>query len=866
MLYNNQSTLTILILCRDKNKGIEKILSSLLSDIHKNQIEHSKLEILISTKNLTYRDKKIANKYSVLYDFIKLYHDKNSNQLVVQDLISAMKQASGNFLWAIQDDLSLYQNSLNHILETLECTESDFMLMNCDFVDIKDNQFPYMQANIDFVEYSKGKDLFSDFGLFYTPSKLSNIIFKKSQLQVDLYKEIYSIHPSFSQVFLFFISFCNTKSSFLSRAIGKSKIHFTNNKLFSFDTLYNSNYRIDEKNNFLNLHELIEYSTTKTNIPYLDIYNYHEILFYNNTHEIQHSTTFGLLITLYLGGILNLSSNRIIKRSKLLEKIDSIMNVLSNPNLKKEYNLSPIYLDLALIRSKIFETSSELLYSSKIYMIFLNKCFEKMLVLNNSISKKINNTDLNNLHKAYLYFEKPLICMQLNNTRSSSFSFPKKHRENLLLTVLIPTYNRVGNIKKLLKRLYTKNCFDKLENIEVLIAINNSDDGTLAVCQNYKRKYLNLNYIYFEDFVYSAEENISRSIPYCTGEYVHILGDDDLIIRDVYYSMMSTIYNSNIPVLSYNNTEHNDPDMSKYYDDLEPGKYQIESSCISEDYSKLLIKYGITTTMAFISRYIIKRSLLKPMDDFIAVSRIYSHVFAFLSYFNNQKVLLFDIPLIARYDSQVIDRFKEISSHSQGNFYYPWTTGILKHFKHSVKLGVINEEYLFKIVESTSSGRKFYLWREIMIQVANQNILYMKNFEENEKPSNETVELIADFLSFFKRNNTYTHYYHACLFIYMITSYSCYHQEKIYDEEIIIKKLELIVSLLVGNLHHYPKPYKLEKKSYSKFALLTKNMIEMYKKSSTTLNPLKICYNIIIWLSVRIHSVIRKFTNKFILM
>ncbi len=866
MDYKKPPILTILVLGINKSHNLDEMLNGLLADINKYNIDKNNLEIIISKNNLTYRAKKIARKYSNEYDFIKLYQDKDRNTFVIQDLISTLKIASGNYIWPILDDLNVYSNSLNNILKTLKYTDSEFVLMNCDIVDMKQHKYPCIQANIDLVEYTAGKELFTDFGLFYSATRLSCMLFKKAHLQVDLFKEIFSISPIYSQIFLFFISFYDKKASFLSQIIGKYKIYLPKRGFDFFQSTFIGKHKIGKKDIFLNLDKIIKYSLTKTNISFLDMFKFHETFFSKDTGQIQYSTTGGMIVSLYFEYILHISSNRIITKSVLLKNIDSIVNILSILRGQKGHDISSLYIDLILLRANLLKISSRFVYSSNMYSIYLEKCFEKTHRLNNKPSNTINNNELYNLQKAYIYYEDPIFCRQLNNSSSKSINFPRKQEEELLLTILIPTYNRVFNVEKLLKSLYTKNNLGDVKNIEILIAINNSNDGTIKICKKFERIYRNLNYIYFEEFVYSAEENISRAIPYCNGEYVHILGDDDLIIKTVYFSMLSTLYNSNVPVLIYNNTEHDDPDISKYYDDLEIGKHKMEGLYVYDDYTDIVKKYGITTTMAFISRYVIRRDLLKPMDEFISISRIYSHVFAFLSYFKDQKVVLLDMPLIARYDSQVVNRFKGLANDTGENFYYPWTTGILKHIKHSISLGVLSNDYLFNVVETISKERMFYLWKEIMIQLAKQNILYLKNFDEIEKPSPETVKLIANLLSNFKSSNTNTAYYHACLFIYIITSHSCFYKVKIYDKSSIIEKLEIIISILAGNLHDYPRLYEVEKTTSSRILSFIKQIIKKYRNRYYIPKILINLFRIIIKALLIVYTVIEKQKKKFVIM
>lgn len=62
----------------------------------------------------------------------------------------------------------------------------------------------------------------------------------------------------------------------------------------------------------------------------------------------------------------------------------------------------------------------------------------------------------------------------------------------------------------------------------------------------------------------------------------------------------------------------------------------------------MLQEYGLTTSMALISRYVFRRQQHLSFADYIRVSRIYSHVFGLPRMWRGQQVLAVKHPLVAR--------------------------------------------------------------------------------------------------------------------------------------------------------------------------------------------------------------------------
>ncbi|MDX2083720.1 MAG: glycosyltransferase family 2 protein [Rickettsiales bacterium] len=326
----------------------------------------------------------------------------------------------------------------------------------------------------------------------------------------------------------------------------------------------------------------------------------------------------------------------------------------------------------------------------------------------------------------------------------------KENSDNKILTILIPTYNRANNLKTLLQSFYNK----LNDKVELLAAINSSSDDSLEIAESYKLKIPNLKIIFFSDFVHSAEENINRSIKHCSGEYIFILGDDDEVMFDVFDNLVFILENQKdkkITALIFNNISSQNiltkfSDLVSDLNYIQLGNISASKKIVSTNqYPNLIRQCGLITTIAFISRYVIRRDLFKEFSDYITISRIYSHVFAFIEFFGQQEVIVVDLPLVKRGDSDVKNRFDNFADTLSQSRYFNWVVGILKHFDNLVKKNIITSSFFYEIKEFREDGSMFYLWSNTLKSMLLQLYNYVADFDEREKLDSAATDLFLKF-------------------------------------------------------------------------------------------------------------------------
>lgn len=98
----------------------------------------------------------------------------------------------------------------------------------------------------------------------------------------------------------------------------------------------------------------------------------------------------------------------------------------------------------------------------------------------------------------------------------------------ILLTIAIPTWNRAEYLRQNLCQLKAE-IGDKVDEVELLISDNFSTDSTPSVVADAISRGMKINYIRNSENI-GSDHNIAQCFNQAAGEYVLILGDDDLLV------------------------------------------------------------------------------------------------------------------------------------------------------------------------------------------------------------------------------------------------------------------------------------------------------------------------------------------------
>lgn len=128
-------------------------------------------------------------------------------------------------------------------------------------------------------------------------------------------------------------------------------------------------------------------------------------------------------------------------------------------------------------------------------------------------------------------------------TKIDENTFNAMENNCFLLTIGIPTWNRKKYLEPLLDAIIDQIQKDNLNNIQVLVSDNDSDDGTFELIQ---KKYMSrYNFFYYNRNKKNLKGigNIKKLIEISKGEYLWFIGDDDLVMPSSIKKVYSVIQN-----------------------------------------------------------------------------------------------------------------------------------------------------------------------------------------------------------------------------------------------------------------------------------------------------------------------------------
>jgi glycosyltransferase involved in cell wall biosynthesis len=101
-----------------------------------------------------------------------------------------------------------------------------------------------------------------------------------------------------------------------------------------------------------------------------------------------------------------------------------------------------------------------------------------------------------------------------------------------LLSISVPTYNRARYLEECLNSIVCQ-FSDKntCERVQIIVSDNASEDGTRELVKGYERKFENIRYLRNETTIPSSE-NWNKAFCCSTGEFLNLIGDDDLYLPD----------------------------------------------------------------------------------------------------------------------------------------------------------------------------------------------------------------------------------------------------------------------------------------------------------------------------------------------
>lgn len=190
--------------------------------------------------------------------------------------------------------------------------------------------------------------------------------------------------------------------------------------------------------------------------------------------------------------------------------------------------------------------------------------------------------------------------------------------KRILLSISIPTFNRSSYLSDTLEQIYSELLACVSIDIEVLVSDNASQDDTALVIQSFIQKGLDIRYVQnFENI--GSDANIAQCFNLALGEYVLILGDDDLFVGGALKNLLNVLRLRKYGVVCMRPYGF-DHDFRKEY----PGKVGgLKTFNDTTDFLK-----AIGSLFTLISSCVIHKSILKEVNasDYCGESLVQVHL------------------------------------------------------------------------------------------------------------------------------------------------------------------------------------------------------------------------------------------------
>jgi len=120
---------------------------------------------------------------------------------------------------------------------------------------------------------------------------------------------------------------------------------------------------------------------------------------------------------------------------------------------------------------------------------------------------------------------------------------------HLLLTIGIPTFNGAGGIVNAIESCLDSIYFSESQVIEILVVDNCSTDDTCKIVTKFVESHPGFVRLIVNEQNIGLDRNIDKVVEGSKGQYVKLLGDDDVVSQDFVRSILETIKNESFDVL-----------------------------------------------------------------------------------------------------------------------------------------------------------------------------------------------------------------------------------------------------------------------------------------------------------------------------
>ncbi len=661
-----------------------------------------------------------------------------------ESLLNGLEFAETDYIWSLGDDDVVPEDAVRRVMQIVSMSSCDFILLNM-VAKVGEKHYTYFRAPYPTITYAQGIDLFRDFGLISATTTISCLCFRKSRLLTEEWHNLRKISSIYSHSVAFFLSFRNCPCAFLETPCVIYTLNTIAEELQRFAIVAKSSGEMSFHAYTVGLIGLINTAAALAGISVADLADFEEIELSKTSFRV-FNTTVALFIA------------RMVLRQLIvtLQKNDPAFSVSQTALINEFFSRAGDLWCMATVRHA-FEIISDNTLSTIEKSSLLNQYFNALHGLE---TRRFASAGLapDSWRKSYYLFTGGVPFKAGRGVPGDAHGRPQSGfpENRTRLTILIPSYNRARNLACLLRNLHRMGV-QKIAGVEVLVADNCSTDRTGRVCRAAAILLSNLRSIHYTRHMGSAEENIDTALREAKGDYVWFLGDDQEIVRPVFYLLLNLIWYGDYSCLVFNNllpqerlkraNSRKAGLIDRYYG---TGQIKLDEPLSSGSLQPLVKQFGLTTGMAFISRYVLKRSEIQSYKHYSEISSIFSLVFGFMESFSGREITFVNYPLTSYNDSRLDGQKFQLGDRNCRPFCFHWINDLIQLTLTAAEHGIVDGNFLREVREIDPYGNPFDLELEMRLQVIRQLIRYTESFHSRQLPS---VNHIEEFFLYFREEN-----------------------------------------------------------------------------------------------------------------
>lgn len=326
---------------------------------------------------------------------------------------------------------------------------------------------------------------------------------------------------------------------------------------------------------------------------------------------------------------------------------------------------------------------------------------------------------------------------------------------NVLLTFLIPTYNRAPQLNGLLYNLRKLILQHTEHRFEILVSDNYSTDNTETVVRRHSDECSCIRYIKPTIKSDTGEENLLPAMAICEGKYIWSLSDDCVLYSYALDEIIPYLLTDKYPIFHLNfnlYTWYGEDYSSSAINNPELYEYKSKNSIYL--FSELVKDIGMMSTLACFGSRIVRKDYIVNIDykKYLDLSIIYSHVVFWIEAFAKLPVLFIARPVFTQKYEGVEETNKRFSKYTKEHNLqklYPWGIGLLKLINALHSTQTVTPDFYFNIIEINVAvpHNRFRLVPHTLSCICDQINLWMDTEEDREAISICDMEMAVELFS-----------------------------------------------------------------------------------------------------------------------